>query len=325
MFTKVWGDIHPLIIDILLQSGRSALELALYVLLPIMVVMMAIMKLLETKGVLAFVARVLTPILKPFGIPGIGVFAILQSMLVSFAAPLATLSIMETDGTPPRKIAATLAMVLTISQANVVFPMLTVGLSLRWIFLTSLIGGVVAAMLTYYVFARSKDDKVSDSTIAVADASSQSPGVLANLVAGGYEGVQLALKSIPILVLTICLVNILKAAGVISFLASLLSPVLNKLDLPALAMLPLATKFLAGGTAMMGITIPLVQDGSITSLELNRLAGLVINPLDLVGVAVLISAGPRVASTAKAAMLGAAVGILVRTVLHFLIFRGAAQ
>jgi spore maturation protein SpmB len=121
-------------------------------------------------------------------------------------------------------------------------------------------------------------------------------------------------------VLTICLVNTLKAVGVISFLTWSLSPVLNKLQLPGIAMLPIATKFLAGGTAMMGITIPLVQEGTISPLELNRLAGLVINPLDLVGVAVLISAGPRVASTAKAAIFGATVGILVRTILHFLIF-----
>ena len=51
------------------------------------------------------------------------------------------------------------------------------------------------------------------------------------------------------------------------------------------------------------------------------MAGLVINPLDLVGVAVLISAGPRVASVARPAILGAIIGILVRTVLHFVIFK----
>lgn len=311
----------PRIIDILLQSGRSALELSLYILLPIMVVMMALMKLLEAKGVLAFVARVLTPVLRPFGIPGIGVFAILQSLLVSFAAPLATLSIMENDGTPTRKIAATLAMVLTISQANVVFPMLTVGLDLKTVFLTSLVGGVIAAMMTYYVFARSKEDEPLDSVAEIEKVSSPSKGILANLVSGGQEGVLLALKSIPILVLTICLVNTLRATGVISFLAWSLSPVLSKLHLPGIAVLPIATKFLAGGTAMMGITIPLVQDGSINPVELNRLAGLLVNPLDLVGVAVLISAGPRVAATAKAAILGAVVGIAVRSILHYLIFR----
>lgn len=308
------------IVDVLLQSGKSAIELALYILLPIMVVMMALMKLLEAKGALAFIARLLTPALQPFGIPGIGVFAILQSLLVSFAAPVATLSIMENDGTPTRKIAATLAMVLTISQANVVFPMLTVGLNLWIVFLTSLIGGVVASTSTYYYFVRPKDNEVCKSVIQIASADARRKGVLSILVEGGQEGVQLALKSIPILVLTICLVNSLKATGLISFFEWTLSPALNKMHLPGIAVLPIATKFLAGGTAMMGITIPFVQEGSISPLELNRIAGLVINPLDLVGVAVLIPPGTRVSSVARPAMLGAVVGILVRTVLHFIIF-----
>ena len=308
------------ILNILLQSGKAALELSLYILLPIMVIMMALMKLLEARGVLAFLARILTPILKPFGIPGIGVFAILQSLLISFAAPVATLAIMEKDGTSTRKIAATLAMVLTISQANVVFPLLTVGLKLWMVFLTSLIGGIVASTVTYYVFARSADSDVRKPTEQIVIPDARRKGVLAVLVEGGQEGVQLALRSIPILVLTICLVNSLQAAGVISFLEWALSPLLNKMQLPGIAVLPIATKFLAGGTAMMGITINLVKEGAMTPLELNRMAGLVINPLDLVGVAVLVSAGPRVASVAKPAMLGAAVGILVRTILHFIVF-----
>ena len=308
------------ILNILLQSGKAALELSLYILLPIMVIMMALMKLLEARGVLAFLARILTPILKPFGIPGIGVFAILQSLLISFAAPVATLAIMEKDGTSTRKIAATLAMVLTISQANVVFPLLTVGLKLWMVFLTSLIGGIVASTVTYYVFARSADSDVRKPTEQIVIPDARRKGVLAVLVEGGQEGVQLALRSIPILVLTICLVNSLQAAGVISFLEWALSPLLNKMQLPGIAVLPIATKFLAGGTAMMGITINLVKEGAMTPLELNRMAGLVINPLDLVGVAVLVSAGPRVASVAKPAMLGAAVGILVRTILHFVVF-----
>jgi len=115
-------------------------------------------------------------------------------------------------------------------------------------------------------------------------------------------------------------VNALKAIGVISFLVWHLSPVLNKMHLPGIAVLPIATKFLAGGTAMMGISIPLVEEGSITQLELNRLAGLIINPLDLVGVAILTSAGPRVASVARPAILGALAGILVRSIIHYVIF-----
>ncbi len=206
------------IIDIILQSGKSAVELSLYVLLPIMVVMMALMKLLEAKGALAFIANLLTPALKVFGIPGTGVFAILQSLLVSFAAPVATLSIMENDGTPARKIAATLAMVLTISQANVVFPMIAVGLNLWIVFLTSLVGGIVASTLTYYYFARREDQMECKSTDEVINLEIRKRGLLSILLEGGQEGVQIALKSIPILVLTISLVNILKATGVITFL-----------------------------------------------------------------------------------------------------------
>jgi spore maturation protein SpmB len=150
--------------------------------------------------------------------------------------------------------------------------------------------------------------------------SANSRSAFGGLLEGGEEGMHLALKSVPILVLTLCLVNALKAAGVISSLVWYLSPVLNKMHLPGIAVLPIATKFLAGGTAMMGISIPLVQEGSITQLELNRLAGLIINPLDVVGVAILTSAGPRVSSVARPAILGALVGILVRSVIHYVIF-----
>src|ERR1044072_5466146 len=219
--------------------------------------MTSLMKLLEAKGVLAFIAKLLTLVLKPFGIPGIGVFAILQSLLVSFAAPVATLSIMENDGTATRKIAATLAMVLTLSQANVVFPLVAVGLNLWVIFITSLIGGVIASTLTYYYFASSKDNEPHESVTNDTNREIQEKGFLSILVEGGQEGVQIALKSIPILVLAICLVNVLKAAGVISLPEWGLSPVLNKMGLPGIAVLPIATKFLAGGTAMMGVTINL--------------------------------------------------------------------
>jgi hypothetical protein len=51
----------------------------------------------------------------------------------------------------------------------------------------------------------------------------------------------------------------------------------------------------------------------------NRTAGFLIHPLDVPGVAVLVSAGRRVASVWKPAVLGAAAGILVRTLGHALL------
>jgi hypothetical protein len=84
--------------------------------------------------------------------------------------------------------------------------------------------------------------------------------------------------------------------------------------------LPIATKYLAGGTAMMGVTLNLLKEGAITAPELNRMAGFIINPCDIVGVAVLISAGARCASVVRPAIAGAVFGIVIRGVLHVMIF-----
>ncbi len=308
-------------IKIVLQSGRTALELALYVLLPVLVVMMALMKVVEARGLLALVARGIQPVLRIFGVPGAGVFAMLQLLLVSFAAPVATLSIMEKDGTARRRIAATLAMLFTMSQANAVFPLVAVGLNLGVIMATSVLGGLVSAALTYYVFARSVDDGLSP-----AEFHEQVPpkpvksSLLTIMIAGGQDAVQVILGAIPLLILAIFVVNVLKATGAISGLEVLLAPLFGLIGFPAVAVLPIATKYLAGGTAMMGVTLNLMKEGAITILELNRMAGFIINPCDLVGVAVLISAGTRCTSVVRPAIAGAAVGILIRGVLHLMIF-----
>lgn len=47
-----YGDAMEILIDIFLKSGRSAVELALFVLLPVMVVMLSLMRLLNARGAL---------------------------------------------------------------------------------------------------------------------------------------------------------------------------------------------------------------------------------------------------------------------------------
>jgi len=309
------------LVKIMLSSGKAGLDLAFYVLLPVLVIMMAVMKVLEARGILALVARILRPGLRLFGIPGAGAFAIVQMLLVSFAAPLATLTIMEKDGTSRRQLAATLAMVLTLSQANVVFPMVAVGLNLGAIMLTSVIGGLAAATLTYYVFARSADDThQADGGVVPAVESGKKSTVLNLMITGGQEAIQVILATIPILILAIFLVNILKATGAITLLETAITPLFHLIGFPAAAVLPLATKYLAGGTAMMGVTLNLLKEGAITTVELNRMAGFITNPCDIVGVAVLISAGNRCASVIRPAIAGVVAGILIRGVLHLLIF-----
>lgn len=308
-------------IKIVLQSGRTALELALYVLLPVLVIMMALMKLVEAKGLLALVARLIRPVLKVFGVPGAGVFAMLQLLLVSFAAPVATLSIMEKDSTARRGIAATLAMLFSMSQANAVFPLLAVGLNLGVIMATSVVGGLISAALTYYIFARSvgEESPETDGFLVTAD-NGRKTSTLSVMIGGGQEAVQLIIGAIPMLILAIFVVNVLKATGAIAGLETLLKPLFGMVGIPAVAVLPIATKYLAGGTAMMGVTLNLVKEGAITVQELNRMAGFIINPCDIVGVAVLISAGARCSSVVRPAIAGAAVGIIIRGILHLLIF-----
>lgn len=308
-------------VKIVLASGRSGLDLALYTLLPVLVVMMALMKVVEARGILALVARLLQPVLRVFGIPGAGAFAMLQLLLVSFAAPVATLSIMEKDGTARRRIAATLAMVFTMSQANVVFPMVAVGLNVGAILLTSLVGGLTAAALTYYLLARSAaEDCTAEEDFATAAAHGKKSTTLNLMIVGGQEAVQVIIGAIPILILAIVLVNVLKATGAIALLETALTPFFRSIGFPAVAVLPLATKYLAGGTAMMGVTLNLLKEGAITTVELNRMAGFLTNPCDIVGVAVLISAGARCRSVVRPAIAGAAVGILLRGILHLLMF-----
>lgn len=308
------------LIKIILASGKSALDLALYILLPILVIMMALMKVVEARGLLALVARALQPFLKLVGIPGAGVFAMLQLLLVSFAAPLATLTIMEKDHTARRQIAATLAMIFTMSQANAVFPLVAVGLNLGVIMLTSLIGGLTAAAVTYYYFARSCGaEDLSHGELPMAGKKAKST-TFNLMILGGQEAIQIILGAIPILVLAIFLVNICKAIGAIALLEGFLAPFFNVIGFPAVAVLPIATKYLAGGTAMMGVMLNLLKEGAMTPLEMNRMAGFLINPCDLVGVAVLISAGSRCASVVRPAIAGAVVGVVLRAGLHLLIF-----
>lgn len=308
-------------IQIILASGKSALDLALYVLLPVLVIMMAIMKVIEARGLLALVARLLRPVLKFFGVPGAGVFAMLQLLLVSFAAPMATLTVMEKDQSTRRQIAATLAMIFTMSQANVVFPMVAVGLDLGAIMLTSLVGGLAAAASSYYLFSRSCGEDVSLAATELPATAKKNKTTTFNLmIVGGQEAIQIILGAIPILVLAIFLVNLLKASGAIGLVESFLAPVFSLIGFPAASVLPIATKYMAGGTAMMGVVLKLMQEGAISVIEMNRMAGFLMNPCDLVGVAVLISAGQRCTSVVRPALAGAAVGIGLRGVLHLLIF-----
>ncbi|PKO90024.1 MAG: nucleoside recognition family protein [Betaproteobacteria bacterium HGW-Betaproteobacteria-12] len=308
-----------ILIDIILKAGRSAVELSLFVLLPVMVVMLSLMRLLEARGVLDWLVARLAPVLKPVGLTGLGVFAALQINFVSFAAPMATLAMMEQRGASDRHIAATLAMVFAMSQANAALPMMTMGLDIALTLAWSLIGGLIAAAATYYLFGRalSADEDRLDESLKHPVAES-AKGVLDVINRAGAEAFKLAVGAIPMLVLSLVIVTALRTSGAIDGLTQLLAPLLTALSVDSALILPTLTKYIAGGTAMMGVMDEMRRAGQISAELLNASAGFLISPFDLPGVAVLISAGPRIAAVWKPAALGACVGIAVRTVGHIL-------
>ena len=309
-----------ILIDIILKAGRSAVELSLFVLLPVMVVMLSLMRLLEARGALDWLVGRVSPLLRPFGLTGLGVFAALQINFVSFAAPMATLTMMEQRGTSDRHLAATLAMVFAMAQANAAFPMLTMGLQFGPLLAFSLLGGLAAAAATYYVFGRhlSAAEARLDETLHHPVAES-AKGVLDVINRAGAEAFKIAVGAIPMLVLSLVAVTALKRFGAIDLLTQWLTPLLALAAIDPVLILPSLTKVLAGGTAMMGVMDDMRRSGQVSAELLNASAGFLISPFDLPGVAVLISAGRRVAAVWKPAAIGACVGILLRTLGHALL------
>lgn len=306
--------------EIMLRAGRSAVELALFILLPVMVVMLALMRLLEAWGLIDRVVARLAPLVAPLGLTGLGVFAALQVNFVSFAAPVATLAMMEQRGSSDRHLAATLAMVMAMTQANVSFPMLPLGVNFGVLLSGSIIGGLFAAALVWHVLGRSLSaaEGPLDETLhhRVAD---DAKGTLDVINRAGAEAFKIAIGAIPMLVLALVAVTLLRELGAIAALTSLLSPLLLALSIDPALILPTLSKYLAGGTAMLGVMDEMLRAGQISLTTLNASAGFLVHPLDLPGVAVLLSAGPRVARVWKVAALGAFTGIGVRTLLHQLL------
>lgn len=305
-------------IKMMLDSGKTGIELSLYVLMPIMVIMMAFMNLLDKKNVLNFIAKGFAPVLIVFGLPGLGVFAILQILLISFAAPVATLKIIDEDESiSDAGVAATFAAILVMAQANAAFPLAAVGLNLPISMVTSIVSGLVASFVAF---------KVSGGHHARAWFTKLEPKQKSDkkwiplLFEGGEAGLAIVLKSIPPLIIAVFFVNLIKASGLIVQLETVFGPSLKAIGIPAVSILPIVTKFIAGGTAMMAIILDLMREGLMDATELNRVAGFTLNPLDPVGLAIFAAAGPRVAKSIKPAILGAAIGILVRGILHLFIF-----
>jgi len=308
------------IIEIIMSSGKKSVDIALYTLIPVMVVMLIIMRYLEVKGILDAIVRLVSPVLKPFGVTGLAIFAMIQLNFVSFAAPLAALAIMEKRGTSDRHLAAALAMLFAMGQGNVFYPLIPYGLHWGSALMISACGGLLASAATYYIFGRklsldtldinkneSLDDKSSTSLIGVINGA-------------GSDAIRLALGSVPMLILSLTIVGILKEAGAIEALTTLVAPLLGFFDISQVYVLPALTKLLAGGTAYFGVVSELLNKGLITQQQLNASAGFMIQTFDLPGIGIFLGIASRFVRLFKYAIPGAIIAILMRGIIHALLF-----
>ncbi|SBS32198.1 Spore maturation protein B [Marinomonas aquimarina] len=309
------------IIEHMLAAGRLALELSLYLMLPITVVMGGMMKALENKGLLAMLSALLSPITRCFGASGLSIIGLSKMLFVSSIAPIPTLQKLDTLEQDQRKLAASLALVLTLTQANVSFPMIAYGLDIGFVLLSSLVGGVVASAITYYGLTRHIlvgpiDDQVkANEAVTVPNKT-----LFQSLNEGGMEGMKIAINMIPMLIITLFLMAILKDLHAIEWLTRAMAPAFSLLGLPEASALPVITKYIAGGTAYMGVMVDQIEQGVISAKDLNIIAGLASNPVDLVGITIFSVLGPRINVIFRYALAGACIGLLVRASMHVIWF-----
>lgn len=306
-------------VQILQGAGRTAVEFTLFLMLPIMIVMLTTMRLLEAFSVLDWIVKKLTPAVAPFGLNGLGIFAALQSSFIGSTAPAGTLAMMEQRGVSDRHLAASLAIVFAIPQANTAFPMVAMGLNFSVTLIFSLIGGLVAAAATYYLTAKMHSADEAEIDEHLSHRKAETPKDVLDVVhRAGWEATKIAIRAIPMLVISLVAVSILRDLGFIAWLTEAISPLLRLLHIDPILVLPTLIKYLAGGTAMMGTVDDLRRSGQLSSDLINASAGFLIHPLDVPGFAMLVAAGARVRKVWKAAALGASIGMLVRTFGHIL-------
>ncbi|MGC1021266.1 nucleoside recognition domain-containing protein [Pantoea agglomerans] len=307
------------IIGIIMSAGKTSVDVALYTLIPVMVVMLIIMKYLEQKGVLDVIVRLMTPILKPFGVTGLAIFALIQLNFVSFAAPLAALAIMEKRGTSDRHLAATLAMLFAMGQGNVFYPLIPAGLHWGEALIISVAGGLAAAAFTYHLSGR----RLSGKDLILEDADTHdgksSQGLIGVINSAGSDAIRLALGSVPMLILSLTVVGILKASGAIEGLTTLVAPLLALLNISDIYVMPALTKFLAGGTAYYGVMTEIIHKGLMTPQQINASAGFLIQTFDLPGIGIFLGIASRFVRLFRYALPGALIGIVIRGMIHVII------
>lgn len=198
--------------------------------------------------------------------------------------------------------------------------MATLGLDIVFTLVTAAAGGLLAAMLAYYLFGRDLSAHPPLDYDEPQPDDIQHHNLLDIIRQGGKDAWDISMSALPLLVVALVGVKIVDHSGVIAWLSQGFTPVFTLLGYPADSLALIVTKYIAGGTAMMGLAMEQMQAGVLDSTQLNRLAGLLLCPLDVAGVAILASAGKRVMAVAKPAVIAALLAVFCRAAVHIWMF-----
>lgn len=216
--------------------------------------------------------------------------------------------------------AATLAMVFAMGQGNVFYPLTPFGLHWLASIVISVVGGLGAAAVAWHVTGRHLSVAENPRAEALPNAEQNSQGILAVINSAGSDAIRLALGAVPMLILSLTIVGLLQGAGAIDLLQQLLKPLLSWLHIPQNFVLPALVKCVAGGTAYFGVISELIQQGNVTVDQVNASAGLLIQTFDLPGIGIFLGISSRFVRLFRFVAPAAIVGILLRTVLHLILF-----
>lgn len=308
-------------INVVLSAGRASVDVVLYTLIPVMVVMLVFMRFLEEWGFFRLVVRYMTPLLTPFGLTGMSVFALLQMNFISFAAPMATLALMANRGTSERNLAAALAMTMAMGQGNVFYPMTALGLDYWQAVIISIIGGLVASSSVYYIFGRklSKENNYIDKTDPAKEDTGKKKNILGIINEAGTDAIRMSAGALPMLLISLSIVYFLKEIGAITLISSFISPFMALFNIHDFYILPTITKYLAGGTAYMGVMTDLINNKIASPDDLNKTAGFFINTFDLGGLAIYLGLSSRIYRLTLYIIAGTISGIIFRTFAHLIL------
>ena len=190
-----------ILITAILDAGRSAVDIAIFTFLPLMIVTFSLMRYLEGMSALRWIGGKANPLFRLFGLDGFGALAVIQLSLVSSAAPVSALSLMAHKRTSERCLAAAFAAVLAAAPANASFPLASLGVDPGLIIVNGICGALVASTLACWMVGRRSLSGKICSCYKVDESVAVRLDLLTAINRGGVDAVRVISAILPVLVI----------------------------------------------------------------------------------------------------------------------------